>query len=322
MWEEAGLRPPPVGVKEARSMIRARGLPEPSRFGHSESDGIPRRARWLARRRWRAEAPALELDRLWVEYDDGTGAGLTALRGLKLTVERGETLALLGRNGAGKSTLLRTVAGLRRATRGRFRVAGEIALVLQNPADYFVHERVRDELPEGLADAALADVGLAHAAPSNSRDLSGGERQRLALAIVLAGRGIGGGTAPAVVALDEPTRGMDREHKHVLSSRLRRFAESGSAVIVATQDMEFAARVADRSVLLAEGRVIADAPTRDLLSGGRYFATDVARVLGPDARVILPEDGAHWLRQSLPPGDQPPPASPKQPASPGVRITG
>jgi energy-coupling factor transport system ATP-binding protein len=201
-------------------------------------------------------------------------------------------------------------------------VAGEVALVLQNPADYFLHELVRDELPEGLADAALADIGLAHAARSNPRDLSGGERQRLAIAIVLAGRGIGGGTAPAVVALDEPTRGMDREHKHALSSRLRRFAESGSAVIVATQDMEFAARVADRSVLLAEGRVIADAQTRELLSGGRYFATDVARVLGPDACVILPEDGARWLRESLPRGDQPASASPEPAASPGVRITG
>lgn len=256
----------------------------------------PRR-RFLRRRR--EHEPAFELDRVWVEYDDGSGAGLTALRGLELKAERGETLALLGRNGAGKSTLLRLLAGICEARRGQVRAAGDVALVVQNPGDYLLHERVRDELPDQFADSALEDVGLCHAASANPRDLSGSERQRLAIAIVLAGRGLGGGAAPAVVALDEPTRGMDREHKYALSVRLRGFGEAGSAVIVATQDIEFAARVADRSVLLAEGRVIADAATRDLLSGGRYFATDVARVLGSSARAVLPEEGARWLRDQM-----------------------
>ena len=107
----------------------------------------------------------------------------------------------MGRNGAGKSTLLRHAAGLLEPTRGSIESAGRVALLLQNPGDYFIHERVAEEAPP----AALAAVGLAAMAERNPRDLSGGERQRLALAIVT-----GAGEEPAVLALDEPTRGMDR----------------------------------------------------------------------------------------------------------------
>ena len=96
-------------------------------------------------------------------------------------------------------------------------------------------------------------------AERNPKDLSGGERQRLALAIVVGGAG-GRSAPPAVLALDEPTRGMDREAKAELARELRRRAEEGQAVIVATHDPEFAAACAHRAVLLADGRVIADGP--------------------------------------------------------------
>jgi energy-coupling factor transport system ATP-binding protein len=187
-----------------------------------------------------------------------------------------------------------------------------VALVLPNAGDYFLHERVRDELPGQWASSALAEVGLSDKGDADPRDLSGGERQRLALAIVLAGRGIGGGAPPAVVALDEPTRGMDRGSKHALAQRLRSLSSRGAAVIVATHDVEFAARAADRCVLLAAGRVVADGRTEEALSGGRYFATEVARVFGRTARVVLPEEGARLLAAGapvdpagLPAGDHP-----------------
>jgi energy-coupling factor transport system ATP-binding protein len=129
-------------------------------------------------------------------------------------------------------------------------------------------------------------------AQRNPRDLSGGERQRLALAIVA-----GSGDPPAVLALDEPTRGMDRETKAVLAAELRRRAAEGQAVIVATHDPEFAAACAERAVLMADGRIIADGPASELLAGGWYFATETARILAGAGEALLPEQGAALLRR-------------------------
>jgi energy-coupling factor transport system ATP-binding protein len=165
--------------------------------------------------------------------------------------------------------------------------AGRVALLLQNPGDYLLHERVADEAPA----AALELLGLAPLAGRHPRDLSGGERQRLALAIML-----GDGEPPAVLALDEPTRGMDRRAKQELAGWLRERSEQGMAVLVATHDAEFAAALAERAVLLADGRVIADGPIEEILAGGWYFATETARILGGAGRALTPEQGAQLLR--------------------------
>jgi energy-coupling factor transporter ATP-binding protein EcfA2 len=333
MCARAGIRPLPIGVKDGRALLRARGLvpgedgTENLYRGADRAEPAERSHRLLRSRRARRNPdPALALERLWVSYDDGTGASLPALRGLSLRIGPGETVALLGRNGAGKSTLLRVAAGLRVPDRGRLETAGDVALVLQNPGDYFLHEHVRDELPRRWVQVALEEIGLPEAEDRDPRDLSGGERQRLALAIVLAGRGVGGGDVPAVAALDEPTRGMDRVHKEQLATRLRSLAARGAAVIVATHDVEFAARVADRCVLLANGRVVADDRTDEVLSGGRYFATEVARVLGGCSRIVLPEEGARRLAVAIAARDGTPPVgtrdTPVADVSNGARSVG
>ena len=212
----------------------------------------------------------------------------------------------MGRNGAGKSTLLRTAAGLHEPVAGKVDVSS-IALLTQNPGDYLVRERVGDELPGEEGAAALRIVGLEGKVDADPRDLSGGERQRLALAIALAGR-MEGEALPGVVALDEPTRGMDRARKEDLVALIAQLAGRGAfashgdakaprsaAVVVATHDVEFAAAFAERVVLLGDGVVIADGPADEILSGGWYFATEVARVLDlPD--VVTPEQGAEALR--------------------------
>ena len=128
----------------------------------------------------------------------------------------------MGRNGAGKSTLLRHAAGLMKPTRGHVRSAGRVALLLQNPTDYLIHERVSDE----ASAASLAAVGLGAAALADRhpRDLSGGEKQRLALAIVLDEDRERGARA-MVACLDEPTRGMDRGAKEALAVLLRSLAD-------------------------------------------------------------------------------------------------
>jgi energy-coupling factor transporter ATP-binding protein EcfA2 len=280
MFATAGLRPPPTGVKEARATLRAHGL-----LTEAAAEPAPEAAAPSPRRGRRARRDAaLAFAGVWHERRGGA----TVLRGVDLAVAPGERVALMGRNGAGKSTLLRHAAGLMDPTRGKVRADGRVALLLQDPNDYLLHERVADE----ASPAALAAVGLEHLLERHPRDLSGGQRQRLALAIVL-----DSAQAPAVVCLDEPTRGMDRAAKADLCARLRDLAAGGAAVIVATHDPEFAAEVAERVVLLADGRPIADGPAATVLAGGWYFATETARVTG--GRALLPADGAALLAEAV-----------------------
>jgi energy-coupling factor transporter ATP-binding protein EcfA2 len=339
----AGLAPPPVGVKQARATLRRCSLLSSDPICSSRPPALSRNKdnRWQGAnliasprrlRRGSGAPPALHLRGVWHEIHRGPAI----LRGAELRVEAGESVALMGRNGAGKSTLLRHAAGLLEPTRGRIQRAGRVALLLQNPGDYFIHDRLDRE----ASPRALALAGLAELADRNPRDLSGGERQRLALAIVtdgggeepavlagggkekpavlaggggeepavLAGGGKeepavlagGGKDEPAVLALDEPTRGMDRLAKAHLAEELHRRAQRGQAVIVATHDPEFACACAERAVLLADGRVIADGPAHELLAGGWYFATETARILGGDGGALRPEEGAALLAERSP----------------------
>jgi energy-coupling factor transport system ATP-binding protein len=296
----AGLGPAPVGVKQARSTLRSHGAlpsdegPALLRAGPDVSSPptrahvrLPAAARASSSPPARS-APALRIRGVWVE-PKGQPA---ILRGVDLSIARGERVALMGRNGAGKSTLLRHIAGLQQPTRGKIQPAGRVALLLQNPNDYLVHERVGDEAPP----EALAAVGLASFADRHPRDLSGGERQRLALAIVLGGEEA---ERPALLCLDEPTRGMDRAHKADLAVLIGRLAATGTALLVATHDPEFAAAVADRVVLLADGAPIADGAAAEVLAGGWYFATETARILRGAGGALDPDAGAELVRAQL-----------------------
>lgn len=280
LFSRAGLCPLPAGVKQARATLRAHGLLDEPAVAEAQPEPAPRR-RW--RRGTRESAPAaLRAAGVWHELPRGRAI----LRGVDLSLAPGERAALMGRNGAGKSTLLRHLAGLQQPTRGSVEAAGRVALLLQNPGDYLLHDRVGDE----ASTDALEAVGLGALVDRHPRDLSGGERQRLALAVVL-----DGDRPPAAVLLDEPTRGMDRGAKGALADRLRALAAEGCAVMVATHDAEFAAAVAERVVLMADGRAIADAPAGEILSGGWHFATETARVLGGAGNVLTPEQGGELL---------------------------
>jgi energy-coupling factor transport system ATP-binding protein len=299
LFSLAGIEPLPVGVRAARarleSMVRpamqATAVPHPGKVvgGGSRPPGPPTDP----------PEPALSARNLWVELEREERP-YDVLRGVDLAVHRGERVALMGRNGAGKSTLLRAAAGLVESVAGSLELPGDIALLTQNPGDYLVRERVGDELPGEPGAAALRAVGLEHAVDADPRDLSGGERQRLALAVALAGR-MDGEQLPGLVALDEPTRGMDRARKDDLVALIEALAQRGAGVVVATHDVEFAAAFAERVVLLGEGVVIADGPAAEVLSGGWYFATEVARVLDMPG-VITPEQGAALLREG---GEEP-----------------
>jgi energy-coupling factor transport system ATP-binding protein len=305
LFSLAGIEPLPVGVRDARRVLASAaavdgGEADPLRTSCTFSAIPSRPAADSPPKKLREEGvrlpstTAVRARDLWVELTQRE-APRDVLRGIDLTVSGGERVALMGRNGAGKSTLLRTAAGLQDPVRGKIETPGDIALLTQNPGDYLVRERVGDELPGDSGLAALRLVGLEHAVDADPRDLSGGERQRLALAIALAGR-MDGDALPGLVSLDEPTRGMDRARKDDLVDLIGELASRGAGLLIATHDVEFASAFAERVVLLGDGVVIADGPAREILSGGWYFATEVARVLDLPG-VITPEQGAEALRE-------------------------
>jgi energy-coupling factor transport system ATP-binding protein len=219
----------------------------------------------------------------------GYGAAV-AVRDVWLDLAAGEIVALMGRNGAGKSTLLGVLAGIHQPANGEVRVEPRpgnrgrpVGLVPQEPTDLLWAQRVEDECATADEDAA-APAGstaalLRRLSPGidpelHPRDLSEGQRLSLALAVVLAAR-------PRVLALDEPTRGLDYAAKDQLVAALRDLAAAGHAVLLATHDVELAAEVADRIVVLADGEIVADGPAAEVAVGSPVFAPQVAKVLAP-----------------------------------------
>ncbi|MGW6854826.1 energy-coupling factor ABC transporter ATP-binding protein, partial [Streptomyces virginiae] len=219
-----------------------------------------------------------------------------ALHGITLTVAPGETIALMGRNGAGKSTLLSTLVGTVAPTTGEVTVGGRIphrtappemvrrvGLVPQEPRDLLYADTVAAECAAADSDAGARPgtcrdlvSALLPDVPDDihPRDLSEGQRLALALALVLTGR-------PALLLLDEPTRGLDYAAKVRLIEILRGLAAEGHAIVLATHDVELAAELAHRVVILAGGEVVADGPTAEVVVSSPAFAPQVAKVLAP-----------------------------------------
>ncbi|MEW2262363.1 ABC transporter ATP-binding protein [Streptomyces sp. NPDC047853] len=297
----AGWSPLPLTVRDARR----RAAPLRDRLAGREIPGRTPPAATLPappapRRRWRGKAPrtpsapalyAAEVRSLAVRRDR-----VQALRDVDLTVSPGETVALMGRNGAGKSTLLSALVGLVEPSSGSVRTGDavphrtsprdlvrRVGLVPQEPRDLLYADTVaaecraadRDaEAAEGTCRALLTELLPGVTDDTHPRDLSEGQRLTLALAVVLTAR-------PPLLLLDEPTRGLDYAAKARLAGVLRGLAAEGHAIVLATHDVELAAELADRVVLLAEGEVIADGPAADVVVASPSFAPQVAKVLAP-----------------------------------------
>ncbi|MDE3096195.1 MAG: ATP-binding cassette domain-containing protein [Chloroflexota bacterium] len=238
-----------------------------------------------------------------------------ALRGVSVALHAGEVVAVMGRNGAGKTTLLRALAGLLRPRSGEvIRHPGlrggytDLAFVAQDPSSLLYRESVRDEIADvlkgthrgGDVDAVLAEWRLGPLAATHPVDLSVGQRQRTAIAAMLAGD-------PRVTLLDEPTRGMDHDTRELLVRNLRARRDRGAALALATHDVELAASVADRVVLLAEGEVVADGPAAEVLSDSITFSTQANKLFG--GRVLTVEDAIAAARTGRTANGQPVTAS-------------
>ena len=192
-----------------------------------------------------------------------------AVNGATLVLRRGEVTALMGRNGSGKTTLLKLIAGLLRPDRGRLELEARAAYVPQDVDALLFAATVEEELLGLPAEVAAPFEAWHHRYP---RDLSSGQRQQLAIALVAA--------RADLVLVDEPTRGLDPTIKNALSSFLRLRAANGGSVVVATHDVEWAARTVDRVLMMADGELYADGPPRTVLSDSLVFSTQVNKLLG------------------------------------------
>ncbi|ADG76323.1 ABC transporter related protein [Cellulomonas flavigena DSM 20109] len=228
-----------------------------------------------------ATAPAV-----LVEHVTRRFGPVTALDDVSLQVEHGEIVGLLGPNGAGKTTLLSLLGGLRAPDEGTVRLFG------RNPRDPaartslgttpqetglpqtlkvrevvdFVAGHYTDPMPRA---EVLERFGLTDMAEKQTGALSGGQKRRLAVALALVGR-------PRLVLLDEPTTGLDVEARHVLWDALRTYHADGATVIVTSHYLEEIEALAERVVVVAEGRVLADdrlARVLDLVAARRMTLT-------------------------------------------------
>jgi energy-coupling factor transport system ATP-binding protein len=223
--------------------------------------------------------PVIACEDVTYIYRRGTPMEAPALRGVSLAIRPGELVALIGPTGSGKSTLIQHFNGLLRPTAGTVRVAGhdlwapradrrrarqQVGLVFQFPEYQLFEETVRRDVAYGpghlgLGEATVAErvdealhlVGLdpVRFGERSPFTLSGGEMRRVALAGVLAMR-------PEVLVLDEPTAGLDPRGKEEIIARLETLHRQGLTIVIITHSMDEVARLADRVVVLAEGRVV------------------------------------------------------------------
>ena len=202
----------------------------------------------------------------------------------------------MGRNGAGKSSLLWALQGSGSRASGKVDVDGDdprdlapsaarrrVGLVPQTATDLLYLDTVDGELVQadaesnvvtGTARSLLERVLPGIAGDAHPRDLSEGQRLALVLAVQLT-------AGPRVVLLDEPTRGLDYAAKEHLGHILSGLAQNGHCIVVSTHDVEFVASTTHRVIVMAEGEIVADGETADVIVASPAFAPQVAKVLAP-----------------------------------------
>jgi energy-coupling factor transport system ATP-binding protein len=288
----------PLTIKEGRKLLRKiaqpiNPVPEPLASTTPRTNGNP----------------VLQTRNLGFAY----GKNGLCIKGINLELFSHEITVILGENGAGKSTLLKNLNGLLKPQQGNIylknnditgcraeQLALHIGYLSQNPNDYLFNDTVAEEVNFNLkvrgnenktaVEKVLNLLQISHLKSINPRDLSGGERQRVALGTVLV-------TEPAVLLLDEPTRGLDVKLKYQLVQLLKALQEEGKSIVVVTHDVEFAAEVAQRVVIMSDGGIVADGNKTEILSNSLYYAPQVNRLFrGISSKVMTVNEAISKLR--------------------------
>jgi ABC-2 type transport system ATP-binding protein len=251
---------------------------------------------------------AIEVAHLHKRYGE-----VVAVHDLSFAIDHGEIVAVLGPNGAGKTTTIEILEGFRPRDGGTVHVLGHdpgarsadlrerVGVVLQHsePEPFLtvieLLELFRGYYRRPRPTAELLEVvGLSHKASARIRKLSGGERRRLDLALALAGD-------PDLVFLDEPTTGFDPEARRDAWGTIRSLRDQGKTIVLTTHYLDEAAALADRVLVVARGKLLADAPP-DALAGrdGRRWRVSFTAITGhepADLPVPVAVDGARWVTE-------------------------
>lgn len=232
----------------------------------------------------------IDISNLWFSYPNGK----EILKNINLKVYPGDFMILMGENGAGKTTLLKNINGLLKPSRGQIKILNEntkkksveelatmVGYLSQNPNDYLFMPTVIEEVNFTLDKLGINDDGICNEVlnrlmilgykESNPRDLSSGERQRVAMASLLV-------TRPKVLLLDEPTRGLDYGLKEKLGEILLELRATGTAILMITHDVEFAAEYAEDIVLMAGGSIVAQGGKQEMLTNSTFYSPQVSKL--------------------------------------------
>ncbi len=237
-------------------------------------------------------------------------SGIEALKGVSLTVKKGEFVAIMGQNGAGKTTLVKHFNGLLKPTSGKVRIndvettktsvaalARNVGFVFQNPDHQLFSETVEEEIAFGLKNFgykpevienritwAVNLLGLTQYRKTSPFMLSGGERKRVALASVLA-------WDPEILILDEPTIGQDHQQKENLRQFIIQMQTQGKTIVIVTHDVEFVAECNPRVVLMREGKIVADGEGKDILTNPEILE---------QSSIVLPQIAQVFVQLNIP----------------------
>ncbi|MBR6573378.1 MAG: ATP-binding cassette domain-containing protein [Clostridia bacterium] len=255
-----------------------------------------------------SEEIVIRADELWFKYEKDTP---DVVRGLSLTVKKGEFVALLGGNGTGKTTSLKLLSGLRKPYRGTVEMNGSVGVLPQNPQALFVKKTLREDLFEILKsrklskseqEARVARVvqlcRLGELLDRHPYDLSGGEQQRAALAKVLL-------LDPQILLMDEPTKGLDAEFKQVFAEIVQVLLHRGVTILMVSHDIEFCARYVHRCALFFDGNIVTEGTPRTFFSGNSFYTTSANRMARSiQTEAVTPEDLIAICGGNLPPAPE------------------
>lgn len=303
---QAGYSQIPATVKQGRDIVKSY-LTEDAVSSSPTADKAARRDKQFNRHK-----EILNLRNLWFSYHNGQ----EVLKNINFSIKAGEFVVLMGANGTGKTTLMKQINGLLKPDRGQITflgqdsrlrtvedLAGDIGYLSQNPSDYLFLPTVLEELKFTLSNLGLSDDGisrsildrlhLSHFSSANPRDLSTGQRQRVALASVLISR-------PQLLLLDEPTRGLDYVLKGQLGIILKELQAEGTAILVVTHDVEFAAEFADEIVLMDQGSIIARGDKYAMLSNSTFYSPQISKLFNDIVDgVVTIEQGREVLKRIM-----------------------